>query len=145
MKAVVQRVKEASVRENNKLIAKIGKGYLVFLGIAKDDNEKKLDWMVRKVVNLRVMEDEHEHMNLCLKDTGGEILVVSQFTLMANCEKGNRPSFINAARPEKAKIMYNKFLEKARKSDPKVKSGKFRAMMSVELINDGPVTIILEK
>jgi D-tyrosyl-tRNA(Tyr) deacylase len=145
MKAVIQRVKQAEVRENNKLIAKIGKGYLVFLGIAKDDDEKKLDWMIRKVINLRVMEDEQEHMNLSLEDAGGEMLIVSQFTLLANCEKGNRPSFINAARPSKAEKMYNEFIKRAKKSGLKVKSGKFRAMMDVELTNDGPVTIIIEK
>ena len=145
MKAVVQRVKQARVKESSKVIAEIGKGYLVFLGISKDDDEKKLDWMVKKVVNLRVMEDKDEHMNLSLKDVNGEILVVSQFTLLGNCERGNRPSFINAARPPKAEKMYNQFIERAEKSGLVVKAGKFRAMMNVELINDGPVTILIEK
>jgi D-tyrosyl-tRNA(Tyr) deacylase len=145
MKAVIQRVKQAKVSESGKIISEIGKGYLVFLGIAKDDDQKKLDWMVKKIVNLRIMEDKDEHINLSLEDVGGEILVVSQFTLLGNCDRGNRPSFINAARRAKAEKMYNKFIEKAKKSGLNVKAGKFRSMMDVELINDGPVTIIIEK
>lgn len=143
MKAVVQRVSKAKVLVNNKAISQINKGFVVLLGIGKNDTEKDVDWLVRKIVNLRVMADNQDKMNESLKDANGQLLIISQFTLYGNCKKGNRPSFINAADPEKGEKLYNLFIDKAKSSGIKISSGQFGAMMDIELINNGPVTIIL--
>lgn len=144
MKAVVQRVKKAKVFVKGKVVSQIGSGFLVFLGISRDDTIKQVDWLAKKIVNLRIMSDEADKMNKSLKETKGQLLVVSQFTLYGDCRKGNRPSFIKAAEPTKAKEFYNLFIDKSRELGVEVKSGVFGAMMEIELINDGPVTIIVE-
>ncbi len=144
MKAVIQRVKKAKVLVYNKVVAQINSGFLVFLGIAQDDTEKELNWLVKKIVNLRIMSDEQGKMNKSLKDVGGQLLLVSQFTLYGDCRKGNRPSFIKAAEPKKAEGLYNLFIAKAESLGIKIKSGIFKAMMKIELTNDGPVTIIVD-
>ena len=146
MKIVVQRVKNAKVEVDEKVVGKIGKGFLVLLGITHDDTKEIADYLVKKLCNLRVFEDENEKMNLGLKDVDGELLIISQFTLYADCSKGNRPSFISAAKPEKAEELYNYFCEKCNKEyELKVEKGIFGADMKVSLLNDGPVTIIIEK
>lgn len=145
MKAVVQRVKKAKVSVNNKIISQIGRGFLVFLGIAQNDTEKQVDWLANKIVNLRIMSDEKGKMNKSLKETNGQLLIVSQFTLYGDCRKGNRPSFTQAADPVKAEKLYNLFIKKVKSLEVKVKSGIFGAMMEIELINDGPVTIIVDR
>ena len=144
MKVVIQRVIKSSVRINNKEVAKIGKGFLILLGISKDDNFEKADYIIKKIYNLRVFSDENDKMNLSIQDINGELLIVSQFTLYADCKKGNRPSFINAAPPEDAEKIYEYFINECKKNNLKVETGEFGADMKVELINDGPVTIILE-
>lgn len=145
MKLVIQRVSNASVTVENSVVAKIGRGFLVLLGIGLEDTEKEADYLVQKLIKLRVFEDENGKMNLSLKDVRGELLIVSQFTLYADCTGGNRPSFSNAARPEKANELYKYFLSKCQEENIRVEHGIFRADMKVELLNDGPVTIILEK
>ena len=145
MKAVVQRVKKTRVLVKNKLISQINSGFLVFLGIAQDDTEKELDWLVKKIVNLRIMSDEQGKMNKSLKEAGGEMLLVSQFTLYGDCTKGNRPSFVKAAEPKKAERLYNLFITKTKSLGVEVKSGIFKAIMEVELVNDGPVTIMINR
>lgn len=144
MKAIIQRVKRAKVIVNNKTVSQIGYGFLILLGIAKTDKEKDLDFLVKKTINLRVFNDKMCKMNKTIIDIGGEMLVVSQFTLLADCRKGNRPSFITAAEPEMGEKFYNLFIEKIKQNNIEVKGGIFGAMMDVELVNDGPVTIILE-
>jgi len=144
MKALIQRVLEAKVDIEKKTFAKIGKGLLIFLGIEKGDTERDLEYLAKKVSNLRIFEDTDQKMNLSILDTKGEVLVVSQFTLSADCKKGNRPSFDNAEEPARAKEMYIKFIEKLRECDIKVTTGDFGSYMQVYLINDGPVTIILD-
>jgi D-tyrosyl-tRNA(Tyr) deacylase len=144
MKAVLQRVQKASVKVDNKVIGQIGPGFLVLLGVKRGDGESQVDGLLDKIINLRVFPDEEKKMNKPLLDINGELLVVSQFTLYANCEKGRRPSFIEAAEPELAEKLYELFIERARQKGIKVETGKFRAMMQVELVNDGPVTIVLE-
>ncbi|MBU1571080.1 MAG: D-tyrosyl-tRNA(Tyr) deacylase [Proteobacteria bacterium] len=144
MRAVVQRVKESSVSVDGKIIGKIGAGLLVLIGIAKKDTISDIDFIADKILNLRIFEDENKKMNRSVLDIGGEILVVSQFTLLGDCRKGRRPSFIDAAEPEKANELYEKFVEKIRGRGVKVKTGIFRAMMDVSLVNDGPVTLIVE-
>jgi len=144
MKAVIQRIKEAKVKVNGKTVGEAKRGYLVFLGIGVNDGENEVEYMVSKVANLRIMADSQDKMNLNLKDAGGEILVVSQFTLYGDTKGQNRPSFIGAAKPERAEELYNLFIEKLKKQGLKVESGKFATMMEVELVNDGPVTIIIE-
>ncbi|MBU1397481.1 MAG: D-tyrosyl-tRNA(Tyr) deacylase [Proteobacteria bacterium] len=144
MRAVVQRVKESSVSVDGKIIGKIGAGLLVLIGIAKKDTISDIDFIADKILNLRIFEDENKKMNMSVLDIGGEILVVSQFTLLGDCRKGRRPSFIDAAEPEKANELYEKFVEKIRGRGVKVKTGIFRAMMDVSLVNDGPVTLIVE-
>ena len=146
MKLVVQRVKNSSVTVDNKIVGKIDKGYMVLLGIGPDDTEEIADYLVQKLVKLRIFEDENGKMNLSIKDIDGELLIISQFTLYADCNSGNRPSFVNAAKPEKANQLYEYFIEKCKEQNiRKVESGIFGADMKVELLNDGPVTIILEK
>lgn len=146
MKLVVQRALESKVEVDNKVVGKIEKGFVVLCGITHDDTEKEADILARKLCNLRVFEDENGKMNLSIKDVKGELLIISQFTLYADSmSSGNRPSFIAAARPEKAEPLYEYFLEKCRSEGVPVESGIFGADMKVSLINDGPVTIILEK
>jgi D-tyrosyl-tRNA(Tyr) deacylase len=144
MRAVIQRVKESSVSVNNRIIGKIGKGLLVLLGIAESDMPGDADYLSEKIINLRIFEDENGKMNRSLLETGGEMLVVSQFTLLGDCKKGRRPSFVNAANPEKANELYEYFVKKVRNKGISVETGQFRAMMDVSLINDGPVTLIVE-
>ncbi len=145
MKLVVQRVKEAKVEVDEKVVGKINKGFLVLIGITHEDEKEQADYLVKKLCNLRVFEDKNGKMNLGLKDIEGELLIVSQFTLYADCSNGNRPSFTNAARPEKANELYEYFCKECEKNDIKVEKGIFGADMKVSLINDGPVTIIIEK
>lgn len=145
MKALIQRVKSASVTIDGELYSKIGKGLLVFLGVEKEDTVENCEKLSQKVLNLRIFEDENDKMNLSVNDVKGEILVVSQFTLCGDCKKGTRPSFDKAAHPDIAVKLYEDFVEKIRASGLKTETGKFRAMMDVELINDGPVTFMVEK
>lgn len=145
MKLVIQRVNEASVKVNNEIIGKIGKGFLVLIGITHSDTKEKVDFLVKKMCNLRIFEDEAGKMNLSLKEVDGELLLVSQFTLYADCQSGNRPSFTNSAKPDFANELYEYFVTQCRKNICKVNTGRFGAHMDVQLLNDGPVTIILEK
>ena len=145
MKLVIQRVKNAKVDVEGKTVGKIEKGFLVLLGVTHTDTKEIADYLVKKLCNLRVFEDENGKMNLGLKDVGGELLIVSQFTLYADCSQGNRPSFINAAKPDVANELYEYFCEKCKEQNIKVEKGIFGADMKVSLLNDGPVTIILEK
>lgn len=145
MRLVVQRVSEASVEIEGKINGQIKQGFMVLVGITNDDNEKIVDKMVNKLINLRIFEDENEKMNLSLKDVNGEMLVVSQFTLCGDCKKGTRPSFDKAANPDLAVDLYEYFIKCIEDNNIPVKTGKFRAMMDVELINDGPVTFWVEK
>lgn len=146
MKLVVQRVLNSKVEVEGKTVGEIEKGFMVLCGITHNDTEKEADILARKLCNLRVFEDENEKMNLSLKDVGGKLLIISQFTLYADSmSSGNRPSFINAARPEKAEPLYEYFLKKCESEGIEVQKGIFGADMKVSLVNDGPVTIILEK
>ncbi len=144
MKLVIQRVTNASVTVENKIVGKISKGFLVLIGVGPKDTQKEADYLVQKLIKLRVFEDENGKMNLSLKDIKGELLIVSQFTLYADCTGGNRPSFTNAAKPEKANELYEYFIKKCEEENIKVEHGIFGADMKVELLNDGPVTILLE-
>ncbi|MFH2092205.1 MAG: D-aminoacyl-tRNA deacylase [Pseudomonadota bacterium] len=144
MKAVIQRVKKAQVRVEDTMVATIGSGLLVLLGIGTDDTQKDADFLVEKIINLRIFEDDNGKMNISLKDIQGQLLVVSQFTLMGDCKKGRRPSFINAAKPETANLLYEYFINKAIDSGILTQAGIFQAMMDVSLINQGPVTIIID-
>lgn len=144
MRIVIQRVKSASVTVDNEIIGKIGKGILVLLGISVDDSEKDALYLLEKTLNLRIFEDYEDKMNLSLLDISGELLVVSQFTLYGDTRKGRRPSFIEAAPPEKANALYEYFVSAAQQKLLRVETGKFQAMMDVALINDGPVTILLD-
>ena len=145
MKIVVQRVKEAEVKVEGEVVGKIGKGFLVLLGVTHEDTEENADYLVKKLCKLRVFKDENDKMNLALKDVNGELLIVSQFTLYADCSQGNRPSFIEAAKPDKAEALYEYFCEECAQNDINVEKGIFGADMKISLINDGPVTIIIEK
>ena len=144
MRAVVQRVASASVTVNGKLISEIGKGLLIFHGVAHEDTTADLNYLANKVANLRIFEDEEGRMNRSLLEIGGEALVVSQFTLYGDCRKGRRPSFIDAAPPDKAEALYQQFIKSLSSKGISVKAGIFQAMMGVELVNDGPVTILLD-
>lgn len=146
MKIVVQRVKNAKVEVEGKVVGKIDKGFLVLLGVTHNDTEEQADYLAKKLCGLRVFTDEKDKMNLSLKDVGGELLIVSQFTLYADCSQGNRPSFINAAKPDQAEKLYEYFCNQCnQKYNIKVEKGIFGADMKVSLLNDGPVTIIIEK
>lgn len=145
MRVLIQRVKNASVTIDGKEISKINKGFLVFVGITHTDTEKEADYLVKKVTNLRVFEDENGKMNLSLKDVDGKLLVVSQFTLYGNCENGNRPSFTEAAKPDIANPLYEYFCSKCEQTGIEVQKGIFGADMKISLLNDGPVTIMIEK
>ena len=146
MRLVVQRVLNSKVEVEGKTVGEIEKGFMVLCGITHNDTEKEADVLARKLCNLRVFEDENEKMNLSLKDVNGKLLIISQFTLYADSmSSGNRPSFINAARPEKAEPLYEYFMKKCEEEGIEVKKGIFGADMKVSLVNDGPVTIILEK
>ena len=144
MRAVIQRVKSASVTVDNELVSEIGAGLLIFLGIAHTDAEKELEYIASKIANLRIFEDTDGKMNCSILDTGGEALVVSQFTLYGDCRKGRRPSFIDAARPDVANDLYEQFITTFEQLNIPTKGGTFQAMMDVQLINDGPVTILLD-
>lgn len=145
MKLVVQRVLQANVKVENKIVGEIKNGFVVLLGVAPNDTTKEADYLVNKLIKLRVFTDENDKMNLSIQDVLGELLVISQFTLYADCSQGNRPSFINAAKPDKANELYEYFVQKCRENNIKTETGIFGADMKVALINDGPVTIILEK
>ena len=144
MRAVIQRVTSASVTVGGELVSEIGEGLLIFLGIAHDDTEAELDYIANKVINLRIFEDSDGKMNRSLLETGGAALVVSQFTLYGDCRKGRRPSFIDAARPEQAKALYEQFIDVLAARNVPTQGGTFQAMMDVRLVNDGPVTILLD-
>lgn len=144
MKTVIQRVRQADVRVNNETVGEIGYGYVLLTGFNHEDTPETVREMARKIVELRICEDENQKMNLSLKDINGEILSISQFTLYADARKGRRPSFIEAARPEMATALYDLLNEELRSYDIKVETGIFQADMKVSLVNDGPVTIILD-
>ena len=144
MRAVVQRVSRASVTVDGTIVGEIGKGLLVLLGIAAGDDEAAADYLAGKVAGLRVFDDENGNMNLALADVGGEVLVVSQFTLYGDMRRGKRPSFDRAARPEEAKLLYEHFVARIRAAGLRCETGIFQAMMDVELVNDGPVTILID-
>lgn len=145
MKALIQRVKKASVTIDGKLYSSIGQGLLVLLGVVKGDEKQNAELLAEKLLKLRIFEDENEKMNRSLLDVGGEMLVVSQFTLCGDCKKGTRPSFDKSAPPEIANELYEYFVTQIKSSNVPCKTGKFGAMMEVELINDGPVTFMVEK
>lgn len=144
MKFVIQRVTEADVKVEGEVLGKIGRGFLVLIGVAQDDTREIADKMIKKMVGLRIFEDENGKTNLALKDVDGEMLLISQFTLYANCKKGNRPSFIEAGAPDMANDMYEYIIAECKKSVPVVERGSFGAEMKVSLVNDGPFTIILD-
>jgi D-tyrosyl-tRNA(Tyr) deacylase len=145
MKAVIQRVANAQVTVDEKIVGKIEKGLLILLGIGKDDSDEDIDYLVRKIIHLRIFNDTDSKMNLSLKDIDGDVLIISQFTLYADTKKGNRPSYIQAAQPIIAKNLYEKFLHDFEKEfDKKIQEGIFGADMKVKLLNDGPVTIIID-
>ena len=144
MKFVIQRVKQASVKVEGSVIGEIEKGYLVLIGVSDKDTEAVADKMIQKMIGLRIFEDAEGKTNLSLADVGGSLLLVSQFTLYANCKKGNRPSFIEAGAPDKANQLYEYIIEESKKSVSVVQTGRFGAEMEVSLINDGPFTILLD-
>lgn len=144
MRAVIQRVKHASVSVDNQITGEIKQGFLVLLGVTHTDTEKEVDWLAKKITDLRVFNDSEDKMNLGLKDINGELLIISQFTLYGNCIKGRRPAFIDAAKPDVANELYEKFLKKCKDLGFKTEAGIFGADMKVELLNDGPVTLIID-
>lgn len=144
MRAVIQRVSRAKVTVDGETVGEIGRGLLVLLGVSADDTERESEYLADKTLNLRIFEDDDGKMNRSLLDTGGDLLVVSQFTLYGDARKGRRPSFIKAAAPERANELYERFVEESRKQVQRVECGRFQAMMDVELVNDGPVTILLD-
>ncbi|MGG3798241.1 D-aminoacyl-tRNA deacylase [Metabacillus fastidiosus] len=144
MKVVVQRAKDASVKVNEEIVGEITQGLVILVGITHEDKEEDADFLADKIANLRIFEDEEGRMNLSLLDVGGEVLSVSQFTLYGDCKKGRRPNFMAAAKPDDALILYEYFNEKLREKGIAVETGKFGAMMDVQLTNVGPVTFIIE-
>jgi len=144
MRAVVQRVRSASVDVEGRRVGEIGRGFLVLLGVGRDDDERDAAWLSEKIVGLRVFPDAQGQMNLALGDVAGEVLLVSQFTLFGDCRKGRRPSYSDAAPPEEARRLYGLFAERLRAVDLRVAEGVFGAMMDVRLLNDGPVTLLLD-
>ncbi len=145
MKTVIQRVTSASVTVEGRIVGEIGRGILVLLGVEKGDAEARADWLAEKIVNLRIFEDEAGKMNMSLRDISGSLLLVSQFTLAGNCDKGRRPSFDSAAAPEEGRRLYEYFVEALKRLNAPVATGIFQADMQVSLVNDGPVTFILER
>lgn len=145
MRLVLQRVSRAQVSVNGKIVGEIGRGLLVLLGVQTGDSREEMEWGARKTAELRIFQDDNDKMNLSLKDINGEVLVISQFTLLADTEKGRRPSFIDAAPPEEAETLYHYFTDCLRKSGIPTATGIFAAKMSVSLINEGPVTIVLDR
>ena len=145
MKLIIQRAKNAQVKVHEEVVGKIDNGFVVLLGVGPDDTTENADFLIKKLTNLRVFTDDEYKMNLNLKDVNGQLLIISQFTLYADCKKGNRPSFVNAAPPKLAEELYNYFVEECKKLGIKTETGVFGAHMEVSLINDGPVTILLEK
>jgi D-tyrosyl-tRNA(Tyr) deacylase len=144
MRAVIQRVSRAQVRVSGQIIGEIAKGLLVLLGVGKGDTKAEADSLLDKILNLRIFEDEQGKMNLSLLDVAGDLMVISQFTLYADCRKGRRPSFTNASPPEEASVLYEYFISRAKSHGMKVATGIFQALMEVELVNSGPVTILLD-
>ena len=144
MRAVVQRVSSASVTVDNEIVGEIRRGFLVLLGVEESDAEKDVVYMAQKIAGLRVFEDESGQMNLALSDVGGAMLVVSQFTLLGDCRKGRRPSFVAAARPKQAHELYESFVAEIRGQGLEVATGRFQTHMNVQLINDGPVTLLID-
>lgn len=144
MRFVIQRVQHASVKVDGEIVGKIGRGYMVLVGVSDADDEAVADKMVDKMIKLRINEDAEGKTNLSLADVGGELLLISQFTLYANCKKGNRPSFVEAGAPDKANALYEYMLERCRQSVPVVEKGAFGEHMEVSLLNDGPFTIVLD-
>lgn len=145
MRFVIQRVSEASVTVENKVIGRIGKGYMVLIGVGENDTKELADRYIRKMLGLRIFEDQNDKTNLSLKDVDGSLLLISQFTLYANCRKGNRPSFTQAGNPALAEELYEYIIEQCRKEVPRVETGSFGAHMKVSLVNDGPFTILLDE
>lgn len=144
MKFVIQRVTESSVKVDGEVIGQIGKGYMVLIGIGQNDSKEIADKLIKKMIGLRIFEDENGKTNLSLADVDGELLLISQFTLYANCKKGNRPSFIESGNPKMAEALYQYIIEQCRKTVPIVETGSFGADMKVSLVNDGPFTIVLD-
>ncbi len=144
MRAVVQRASRASVSVNNKIVGSIDRGLVILLGVSGDDTEKDVLYLADKITHLRIFADDDEKMNLSLKNIQGEMLIVSQFTLYGDCRKGRRPSYSKAANPEKAKLLYQSFIDAVQNDGIRVATGEFQAMMEVKLANDGPVTILLD-
>lgn len=144
MKIVVQRVKEANVRVDNEIVGKISEGLMLLIGVDEEDDTNDADWLIKKIIDLRIFSDQDGKMNLSVKDISGEILCISQFTLISDYKKGNRPSYIKAAKPEKAVPLFDYFKQEIKKSGLKTESGIFGADMKVSLLNDGPVTLVLD-
>ena len=144
MKFVIQRVNHAEVKVDGEIVGKIGKGFLVLIGVGREDTREDADWYLKKLLGLRIFEDENGKTNLSLADVNGELLLVSQFTLYANCRKGNRPSFFDALEPDRADALYEKFVALCREKVTKVETGSFGAHMRVDLENDGPFTVVLD-
>ena len=144
MRGVIQRVEQASVLVNSEIISSIKNGLLILVGICIDDNEKDVKFFVDKTLNLRIFSDANNNMNLSVKDIGGEVLVVSQFTLCGDCRKGRRPSFSNSMKPDKAKVLFDKLIQEYNTNGYPVKTGIFQEMMKVNLVNDGPVTLLVD-
>lgn len=145
MKFVIQKVSQASVSVEGNCVGKIQKGFLVFVGIGKEDTKEIADQYIKKMVQLRIFQDENGKTNLSLKDVGGEVLIISQFTLYANCRKGNRPSFFDAGEPQMAEELYEYIIKKTKETISVVESGEFGAMMQVSLVNEGPFTIVFDE
>lgn len=144
MRALLQRVKESKVEVKGRIVGSIGPGLLIFLGVGENDSKKDCDYLANKIVHLRIFPDIKGFMNLSLMDSGGSALVVSQFTLWGDCRKGRRPSFVKAARPEKARELYEHFVGLLKENDIRVATGQFQEMMDVHLVNDGPVTLMVD-